>query len=83
MWSREGTRLAWVEDGVIVIADPDDSKRRKLVLRGAYAVGSPEWSPDGKRLVVAGDPAQGNYDDSETKLFIVPVSHPERARQLT
>jgi Tol biopolymer transport system component len=82
-WSRDGTRLAWVEDGVIVIAEPDGSKRQKLVLRGGYPVGSPEWSPDGKQLIVPADPAQGNYDDGETKLFIVPLTHPKRAHQLT
>jgi len=83
VWSRGGTRLAWVENGAIVIADPDGGKRRKLVPRGAYPIGSPEWSPDDKRLVVSAEPARGKHAQGETKLFIVPVAHPERARRLT
>jgi Tol biopolymer transport system component len=83
-WSRTGARLAWVVDGVaVVVADRDGRRRRRLDLRGGYPIGVPEWSPDGKSLVVSATPAGGSYEEGETRLFVVPVAHPERARQLT
>jgi Tol biopolymer transport system component len=83
VWSREGTRLAWVENGTIVISDPDGGKRLELAPTGAYPSSSPEWSPDGKQLVISAEPAGGTHGEGETKLFIIPVAHPERTRQLT
>jgi Tol biopolymer transport system component len=83
VWSRAGKRLAWIDGPAIVVADPEEGKKRSLVPRGAYPFGSLDWSPDGGSLVVSAEPAEGNYHEGETRLFIVPVAHPGRARQLT
>jgi Tol biopolymer transport system component len=83
VWSPGGTRLAWIDAPAIVVADPDGGKKRSLVPRGAYPFGSLDWSPDGGSLVVSAEPAEGNYHEGETKLFVVPVARPGRARRLT
>jgi Tol biopolymer transport system component len=48
-WHPDGTKIAFVRDGSILVADADGSAER-VVVSGAI---DPDWSPDGTKLVFA------------------------------
>jgi len=68
-----GDALAYVQDGVIVVANPDGSEPFSLNATGAF----PTWSPDlGSRIAyVASDPARAGIrvNNGATDHFIFPV----------
>src|SRR5215467_14101632 len=47
-WSPDGTHIAYVRDGNVLVANADGSGER-----GLGPGDTPSWSPDGTRLVVA------------------------------
>jgi len=49
-WSPDGTRLAFVQNGGIHLADADGSNLRKFTAN-QFLEASPNWSPDGKRIM--------------------------------
>jgi Tol biopolymer transport system component len=56
-WSPDGSRVAFVRDGLIFVADRDGSDVRRLTRRepGLHWPGRyPDWSPDGTRIAFSG-----------------------------
>jgi PKD repeat protein len=52
VWSPDGSKIAFVEAGDIVVLNLSDGRRANLTNQLVYA--SPSWSPDGTRIAVAG-----------------------------
>ena len=49
VWSPEGTQIAYIAAGTVVVANPDGTNARHVV-SGADTSGGLSWSPDGTRL---------------------------------
>jgi Tol biopolymer transport system component len=64
-WSSRNA-IAFVRDGKTYVARPDGSHQR-LVTSGV----SPDWSPDGGRLVVIRPPARPTGDGTLGRIFVV------------
>ena len=65
-WSPDGTRLAWVNRGVIVVGRPDGTEARALA-EGAM----PAWSPDGTRIAFT---RRAGQSFSDWDLFVADVA---------
>jgi Tol biopolymer transport system component len=53
-YSPDGTRMAYVASGRLVVAAADGSDPRPVALPAAVVPAGPQWSPGGRRLVFVG-----------------------------
>jgi Tol biopolymer transport system component len=67
-WSADGSRIAYVEDGLIHIVNADGSNP-KVVPGTSGVAGSPSWSPDGTKLV---------YSEDNSDVFVIDVDGSNR-----
>ena len=81
-YSPDGTRVAFASDRAgeleIWVANADGSEARQLTHRAGHVAGSPDWSPDGRRLVF-----DGPGDDTHDSRVWTINTEGGTARQLT
>jgi Tol biopolymer transport system component len=89
VWSPDGAHIAFVDDGRIVLADPDGGGsvtlppvERPGIQKGHLSIWGIQWSPDGRRfLSIAALRLQLNYavvsfsvDESSSAVLVSPVT---------
>ena len=76
-WSPDGTKLAFVDNGKLLVINGDGSGRRELPTSTGYVNASPSWSPDGAKI------AFSVYGDNGSDIFALDLASGAQTAVLT
>lgn len=75
-WSRDGRRIAFVDNGIVAIERDGSGRRQLTTFDGSEdMVSGPEWSPDGRRIVFSADSMP---DSSVERLEVIDADGTDR-----
>jgi len=74
-WSRDGTRIAYIDQGgSLWLVRPDGGGRRLLLPRSRLQSVALSWSPDGTRIAIASSgPAARPWSWTNLRLYVVAI----------